>query len=105
MSFRVRLDLDDGAFPAVPELAVQWGADGAYVWTVDDEDRATRVPVRLVQRGDGRVLVDAPLDTTDRVVAEGVQSMREGVGLRLMDAEALARDAAAVLGAAQHSDD
>jgi RND family efflux transporter MFP subunit len=106
MSFRVKLDLDDGAFPAVPELAVQWGADGAYVWAVNDEGRAARVPVRLVQRSGGRVLVDAPLDAGDRVVAEGVQSMREGVGLRLMDAEALARDARTVLGATgPHSDD
>ena len=61
--------------------------------------------MRLVQRGGGRVLVDAPLDATDRVVAEGVQSMREGVALRLIDAEALALDARAVLGAGQQSDE
>lgn len=98
MSFRVELDLENGAFPAVPELAVQWGADGAYVWAVDD-GRARRVPVRLVRRGSGRVLVEGDLAKGDQVVAEGVQSMREGVPLRIMDAAALARDARAVLGA------
>ena len=98
MSFRVKLDLASGAFPVVPELAVQWGADGAYVWAVDD-GKARRVPVRMVQRGGGQVLVDGELSSGDQVVSEGVQSMREGVPLRIMDAAALARDARKVLGA------
>lgn len=98
MSFRVQLDLENGAFPVVPELAVQWGADGAYVWTVD-EGKARRVPVRMVQRGAGQVLVEGALASGDQVVSEGVQSMREGVALRIMDAEALARDARKVLAA------
>ncbi|MEM9313491.1 MAG: efflux RND transporter periplasmic adaptor subunit [Pseudomonadota bacterium] len=97
MSFRVRLDLEDGVFPAVPELAVQWGADGAYVWTAAD-GRARRVPVRLVQRDGGRVLVDGELASGDQVIAEGVQSVRENAALRIMDASALARDAGEVLG-------
>ncbi|MEM8493077.1 MAG: efflux RND transporter periplasmic adaptor subunit [Pseudomonadota bacterium] len=92
MSFRVRLDLADGAFPVVPELAVQWGADGAFVW-IAEEGRARRVPVRLVQRDSGRVLVEGQLKPGDRVVAEGVQSMRENIALRIMDDEVLARDA------------
>jgi membrane fusion protein (multidrug efflux system) len=96
MSFRVQLDLLNGEFPVVPEVAVQWGADGAYVWSVQ-EGRARRVPVRLVQRVPGKVLVEGPLGREDRVVAEGVQSMREGVGVRLLDAAALARDARAAL--------
>jgi membrane fusion protein (multidrug efflux system) len=90
MSFRVQLDLINGAFPVVPELAVQWGADGAYVWSVED-GRARRVrcagaarPARCWSRERW---------ANDQVVAEGVQSMREGVGVRIMDAAALARDA------------
>lgn len=98
MSFRVNLDLENGLFPVVPELALQWGADGAYVWTVD-KGRARRVDVRLVQRGAGQVLVDGELARGDSVVSEGVQSMREGAPLRIMDAAALARDAREVLGA------
>jgi len=92
MSFRVRLDLEDGRFPVVPELAVQWGADGAYVWTAVD-GRARRVAVRLVQREDGRVLVDGALEAGDQVISEGVQSMRQNAGLRVMDAATLAREA------------
>jgi len=92
MSFRITLDLEDGRFPVVPDLAVQWGADGAYVWTAVD-DRARRVPVRLIQRDNGQVLVEGDLASGDQVIAEGVQSMRQNAALRVMDAAALARDA------------
>jgi RND family efflux transporter MFP subunit len=100
MSFRVQLDLINGEFPVVPEVAVQWGADGAYVWSVED-GRARRVSVRLVQRMPGKVLVEGALGPNDQVVAEGVQSMREGVGVRLLDAAALARDARSALEGSQ----
>jgi hypothetical protein len=53
----------------------------------------------MVQRGGGEVLVDGELRSGDQVVSEGVQSMRDGVPLRIMDAAALARDARKVLGA------
>ncbi len=77
MSFRVELRIEGRDFPVVPEVALQWGAEGAYVWTLD-EGRARRVGVDIVQRLEGRVLIDAELDVDDRIVTEGVQSMREG---------------------------
>lgn len=97
MSFRVRLDLDGAVWPVVPEVALQWGASGPYVWSVQ-EGRAERVEARVIQRREGRVLIDAPLAEGDYVVAEGVQRMRQGVPVRALDPEALARDARAVLG-------
>lgn len=97
MSFRVRLDLLGERYPVVPEVALQWGANGAYVWVAEQGERARRVPVQLVQRLPGRVLVEGELPAGTLVVGEGVQSMREGVALRNMDAAALARDARAVL--------
>ncbi|MDX1594813.1 MAG: efflux RND transporter periplasmic adaptor subunit [Gammaproteobacteria bacterium] len=78
MSFRVRLVLKGQDYPVVPEVAVQWGGDGAYVWRIVD-GRAERIGVRIVQRLQGRVLVDAPLAAGDQVVSEGVQRMREGM--------------------------
>lgn len=96
MSFRVELDLIGAAFPSVPEVALQWGTEGAYIWIVED-GRARRVPARLVQRQGGRVLVDAVVPEGALVVGEGVQSMRDGITVRTMDAEALARDARSVL--------
>ncbi|EAQ96936.1 efflux RND transporter periplasmic adaptor subunit [Congregibacter litoralis] len=96
MSFRVELDLVGKAFPAVPEVALQWGAEGAYIWIVEN-DQARQVPATLVQRQEGRVLVDADVPAGALVVGEGVQSMRNGIAVRTMDAEALARDARGVL--------
>lgn len=84
MSFRVTLTLEGSDFPVVPEVAVQWGGDGAYVWIVEDQ-RASRVPVNIVQRRDGRVLVDADLDAGMQVVLEGVQRMREGLEVSVVD--------------------
>lgn len=96
MSFRVLLELDGAVWPSVPEVALQWGASGPYIWAVR-EGQAERVGARVVQRRQGRVLVDAALDRGDRVVAEGVQRMREGARVRTLDPEALARDARSVL--------
>lgn len=92
MSFRVALLLDRGRFPAVSEVAVQWGAEGAFVWIAED-DRARRVPVQLVERVQGHILVDGALSQGDMIIGEGVQSMREGVALRVIDARAIAKDA------------
>lgn len=84
MSFRVALALRGESYPVVPEVGVLWGGDGAYVWRVKDE-RAERVPVTVVQRRQGRVLVDAPLTRGERVVSEGVQRMREGLLVRFLE--------------------
>ena len=78
MSFRVELDVTGSTYPVVAETAVQWGADGAYVWIVRD-GRAERLPVGVVQRAQGRVLIDAALDEDTLVVVEGLQRMRTGV--------------------------
>ena len=91
MSFRVALDLLGDSYPVVPEVAVLWGADGAYVWVVEDE-RARRVPVAVVQRAPGRVLVEGQFASDARVVAEGVQRMRAGLTVRVLDETLLATD-------------
>lgn len=78
MSFRVSMNLEGTAYPVITETAVQWGADGAYIWTVVD-GLARRVPVNVVQRQKGVVLVDGPLEAGDLVVVEGIQRLRQGV--------------------------
>lgn len=84
MSFDVRLPLAGPAFVSVPELALQWGREGAYVWTVANE-RAQQVPVRSVRRANGRVLVEGALAAGQPVVVEGVQRLREGRGIRVVN--------------------
>lgn len=80
MSFRVAADIDGELYPVVAETGVQWGADGAYVWSVAD-GTATRVPVQVVQRREGRVLVKGDFSRGDIVVVEGIQRMQEGVSV------------------------
>ncbi len=77
MSFRVAVDVAGREYAVVAETAVKWGANGAYIWLVR-EGRAERVPVNIIQRRQGRALIDADLGTGDDVVVEGVQRLRDG---------------------------
>ena len=78
MSFRIGMNIEGRPYPVIPETGVQWGADGAYIWSVV-ERRARRVPVMIIQRQQGRILVDAELDEGDLIIVEGVQRVREGI--------------------------
>ena len=86
MSFQVTMKFAGDAYPAVSPLAVLWGSDGAFVWTVAN-GRIKRVNVRIVQRNTEVVLVDAPINGGDMVVTEGVQSVREGSDVRIAGEE------------------
>ncbi|MGB5412786.1 MAG: hypothetical protein WBN09_14745, partial [Woeseiaceae bacterium] len=74
------VDVQGDLYATVTETSLQWGADGAYVWSVVD-GRAQRVPVQVVQRRDGKVLVDGDLDESTVVVVEGTQSIRDGAAV------------------------
>jgi RND family efflux transporter MFP subunit len=80
MSFRVQADVLGESYAVVAETGVQWGADGAYVWAVVDGD-AERMPVQVVQRRDGRVLIDGDVREGQLVVVEGTQNVRDGAML------------------------
>ena len=77
MSFRVTIDAEGSHYPVIAETAVQWGADGAYIWAVDD-GVARRLSARIMQRQQGRVLVDADVDAGRLIVVEGIQRLRDG---------------------------
>jgi len=76
MSFRVTLDLFGVRRPSVPEIAIQWGGDDPYVWTVRD-GAANRVLVSILQRQSDRVLIDADLEEGEPVVVEGLHRLRQ----------------------------
>ena len=102
MSFRVRVDLEGDMYAVIAETGVQWGTDGAYVWSVRD-GKADRKAVRIIERREGRVLVDGDLDSGDIIVVEGVQRMRDGIDVsfdmpRLAD-ERLSQPAISIPGA------
>jgi RND family efflux transporter MFP subunit len=78
MAFAIELAFRGEVFPAVDPLAIQWGAEGAFVWVARD-GAARRVPVRVVQRNSDTVLVAGELAAGERVITEGVQRLRPGV--------------------------
>ncbi len=83
-SFEVELTFTGKPYPSVREVAVLWSRDGAYLWravskTGKDgkaQDRAEKVFVSIVRRDRGRILVDGPVNADDRIIVEGVQSLR-----------------------------
>ena len=81
MSFAITLRFPGDTLAAVDPLAVQWSADGSYVW-VSDGGTARQVPVRIVQRNNDAVLVDAALAPGTKVVTQGVQLLRPGLPFR-----------------------
>lgn len=83
MSFQVQLTLSGQPGVSVPELALQWGRDGAFVWAVRDGN-AIQVPARPVRRSAGQVLIDGDLQAGETVVVEGVQRLRAGRPVRVV---------------------
>ena len=89
MSFRVNLDIRGADRPQVPEIAIQWGGDGSFVWVVR-EAKAQRVPVTILQRQEAMVLVDGAIERGDLVVVEGLHRMRPGTPVEIVSNKALA---------------
>jgi RND family efflux transporter MFP subunit len=78
MSITVTVDFTGEPQITVPSLAIQWDRGGAYVWAVDG-DTARRLPVEIVGRRSGAVIVAGDIAPDVEVVVEGLQRMREGV--------------------------
>lgn len=83
-SFSVRLDLPGKSYPAVPELALQFSRGALQVWRVSD-GTAEAVPVKLVRRRDGQVIVDGALAEGDRIIVEGTQRLRPGITVNVLN--------------------
>jgi membrane fusion protein (multidrug efflux system) len=62
----------------VPESAVVFDREGTYVWKLLEGDVATRVPIQVGLRKDGRVEVTLGLQPGDRIVTAGTHKVSEG---------------------------
>jgi RND family efflux transporter MFP subunit len=80
MSFKIDFQLAGKSYPVVPEAAIIWGGDGAYVWVVK-EGVAKRESVTIVSRKAGQVLIRASIPEGGMVIAEGVQKVRDGAAV------------------------
>ncbi|MBN2326358.1 MAG: efflux RND transporter periplasmic adaptor subunit [Candidatus Omnitrophica bacterium] len=75
MSFMTRLEVKGEEYPTVPEISIQWGRDGSFIWVVRGS-LAKRMPVRIIARTSGDVLIESEVDDTDQVVVEGLQRLQ-----------------------------
>ena len=82
MSFGVTMRFAGETYASVDPLAVQWDAEGSYVWRVTD-NKSNKVRVQIVQRNPDAVLVKAELAEGEPVVIEGLQRVREGGTVRV----------------------
>lgn len=87
MAFEVALAFPGETLATVDPLAVQWSAEGSYVWAVRD-GAAERVPVTIRQRNEDAVLVEGELEVGERVITEGVQGLRPGAEVRVAEPQA-----------------
>ncbi len=84
MALTVSMDFVGEMHPVVPSLAVQYDRLGAYVWKVADS-AVHRVGVDIVGRRSGTVIVVADLQPGDLVASEGLQRLREGARVDVVD--------------------
>lgn len=84
MSFRIAFTIKGREWPAVPEAAIVWGSDGAFIWAVE-EGVAKRRPLSIISRSQGYVLIDAALPRGSQIVAEGVQKVRDGMPVKVSE--------------------
>lgn len=83
MSFSTRWEIRGEEYATVPEISLQWGREGAFVWIIRD-GRAEKIAVRVVARKGGRILVKGDIAAGDDVVIEGLQRLRPGAGVEIL---------------------
>ena len=62
----------------VPETAVVFDRNGTYVWKIDDENVASRLPIQVGLRKHGKVEVTLGLQPGDVIVTAGTHKVSEG---------------------------
>jgi RND family efflux transporter MFP subunit len=98
-AFSVALSFPGETLPSVDPLAIQWSGDGSFVWLARD-GVAERVPVTIRQRTNSAVLVEGALEPGDAVITEGVQTLRPGAEVRVVNGPAAGAEAVAAQEAA-----
>jgi membrane fusion protein, multidrug efflux system len=73
---------------AVPELALIREGDTSFVYTVDAQQKAKRVPVKTGARDGNLVEITEGLAAGDSIVSEGVVKLSDGAKVRLKKAAA-----------------
>ncbi len=69
----------------IPSAAVQYGTEGAFVFVIDDAQRAARRVLQLGAANAGRVVVESGLAASERVVVEGVDRLHDGREVQVVE--------------------
>ncbi|MFY0476313.1 efflux RND transporter periplasmic adaptor subunit [Achromobacter marplatensis] len=69
----------------IPTAAVQYGTEGAFVFVIGDDQRAVRRVLQLGSANAGRVVVEAGLAASERVVVEGVDRLHDGRDVQIVE--------------------
>lgn len=69
---------------SIPTAAVQYGAEGAFVFVIGDDQRAVRRELALGRANAGRVEVRSGLAAAERVVVEGVDRLHDGRDVQIV---------------------
>lgn len=82
----VTLNVDSGQSLAIPVTAVQYGSIGAFVYVIDEQNTA-HIKEVVPGRVDGRFMaISAGLSPGDRVVTDGIDRLRGGSAVEIIDA-------------------
>lgn len=69
----------------IPSAAVQYGSEGAFVFVIGDDARATRRVLQLGPANAGQIVVKAGLAPAERVVVEGVDRLHDGRNVQIVE--------------------
>ncbi len=75
----------------VPESAVGTDRQGPYLWRVDEDDRASRLPIEIGLRERGVVEVIQGLSPGTRIVSAGIHKVDEGDSIRVAETPLVGR--------------
>lgn len=88
---RVRMPIAERpGMPLVAEPAIGFDQSGRYLMVVDDDGVVEKRNVELGPLVGGLRVIDAGIDTDDRVVVRGVQRARDGAKVQAQEAEMIA---------------
>ena len=71
----------------VPQRAVQQGANGSFVWIIDDGGKAEFHPIEIGPWHGEEWFVDSGLDGGETVVVDGALKLRAGVPVKIVEPE------------------
>jgi len=78
----------------VPDAAVQYGPDGAYVFAISDDDTISLRNVQLGASDGDRIAILEGIAAGERVVVEGLDRLREGSAVVVVDDDEAGNSAA-----------